>query len=60
MREKTLKYFKSLIDELKKVRWLSREDTLRLTLEIIIFSSIFVLIYGLVDSILVKIILSLK
>lgn len=60
MIEKALKYFKSLIDELKKVRWLSREDTLRLTLEILIFSSIFVLIYGLVDSILVKLILSLK
>lgn len=53
-------YLKESFLELKKVKWLSRADTLNLTVEVIIFALIFAAIYGLFDAILVKILLMLK
>jgi len=60
MIEKIIKYIKESIEELKKVKWLTKKETLDLTIEIILFSSLFVLIYGIFDSILVRLILFLK
>jgi|YNPMSStandDraft_1061717.scaffolds.fasta_scaffold04845_3 preprotein translocase SecE subunit len=47
-------YLKDSFLELKKVRWLSREQTTELTIEVIIFSLIFVVIYGIFDAIFIK------
>lgn len=58
--EKLIDYLKKSYNELKKVNWLSREETLNLTLEVIGFSVLFVIIYGLVDSLLVRFLLLLK
>ncbi|GIW67496.1 MAG: hypothetical protein KatS3mg096_364 [Candidatus Parcubacteria bacterium] len=53
-------YLKESFLELKKVKWLTREETFNLTLEVIIFSLIFVVIYGVFDSVLVRILFLLK
>jgi preprotein translocase SecE subunit len=47
-------YLKYSFLELKKVRWLSREQTTELTIEVIIFSLIFVVMYGIFDAIFIK------
>ena len=60
MLEKVQNYLKESFLELKKVKWLTREETVNLTLEVIIFSLIFVVIYGIFDAILVRILLLLK
>jgi preprotein translocase SecE subunit len=55
MVEKIKNYLKESFLELKKVKWLTKEDTINLTLEVIIFSLIFVVIYGIFDSLVVSI-----
>ncbi len=53
-------YLKKSFNELKKVNWLTSRETFNLTLEVIVFSLVFVIIYGIIDSLLVRIILLLK
>lgn len=53
-------YLKKSFIELKKVTWLSKKETLRFTFEVIIFSIIFVIIYGIFDSLLVRLLLLVK
>jgi len=60
MVEKIKNYLKESFLELKKVKWLTREETINLTLEVIIFSLIFVLIYGIFDALVVRILFLLK
>ncbi|BCX15255.1 MAG: hypothetical protein KatS3mg097_147 [Candidatus Parcubacteria bacterium] len=48
-----LNFIKKSFNELKKVNWLSSYETLRLTGEVIVFSLIFAIIYGIVDALLV-------
>jgi preprotein translocase SecE subunit len=60
MVEKIKNYLKESFLELKKVKWLTKEDTINLTLEVIIFSLIFVVIYGIFDSLMVSILFLLK
>jgi preprotein translocase SecE subunit len=60
MVEKIKNYLKESFLELKKVKWLTREETINLTLEVIIFSLIFVVIYGIFDSLVVSILFLLK
>jgi len=58
--EKIKNYLKESFLELKKVKWLTRQETIDLTLQVIIFSFIFLIIYGIFDAILVRILLMLK
>jgi len=58
--EKLKNYLKESFLELKKIKWLTRKETIDMTLEVIIFSLIFVIIYGIFDAILVRILLMLK
>jgi preprotein translocase SecE subunit len=60
MVEKIKNYLKESFLELKKVNWLTREETINLTLEVIIFSLIFVVIYGIFDALVVRILFLLK
>jgi preprotein translocase SecE subunit len=60
MFEKIKNYLKESFLELKKVKWLTKEDTINLTLEVIIFSLIFVVIYGIFDALMVSILFLLK
>jgi preprotein translocase SecE subunit len=60
MVEKIKNYLKESFLELKKVKWLTREETINLTLEVIIFSLIFVVIYGIFDALVVRILFLLK
>jgi preprotein translocase SecE subunit len=60
MVEKIKNYLKESFLELKKVKWLTREETINLTLEVIIFSLIFVVIYGIFDALMVRILFLLK
>jgi preprotein translocase SecE subunit len=60
MVEKIKNYLKESFLELKKVKWLTREETTNLTLEVIIFSLIFVVIYGIFDALMVRILFLLK
>jgi preprotein translocase SecE subunit len=53
-------YLKTSFSEFKKVKWLTKEETINLTIEILIFSFIFVLIYGIFDAIFVKLLFLLK
>jgi preprotein translocase SecE subunit len=58
--EKIKNYLKESFLELKKVKWLTRQETANLTLQVVLFSLIFILIYGIFDAILVRILLMLK
>jgi preprotein translocase SecE subunit len=60
MVEKIKNYLKESFLELKKVKWLTKEETINLTLEVIIFSLVFVVIYGIFDALMVKILFLLK
>jgi preprotein translocase SecE subunit len=60
MVERIKNYLKESFLELKKVKWLTREETINLTLEVIIFSLIFVVIYGIFDALVVRILFLLK
>jgi preprotein translocase SecE subunit len=60
MVEKIKNYLKESFLELKKVKWLTREETINLTLEVIIFSLIFVVIYGIFDALVLRILFLLK
>jgi len=60
MIEKVKNYLKESFTELKKVKWLTKGETINLTLEVIIFSLIFVVIYGIFDALMVKILFLLK
>lgn len=40
--------------EAKKVKWLTKAETKKLTIEVILFSLTFVLIYGFVDALLTR------
>jgi preprotein translocase SecE subunit len=54
MVEKIKNYLKDSFNELKKVNWLSKKETVDLTIEVIIFSLIFVIIYGIFEALFVK------
>jgi len=58
--EKIKNYLRESFLELRKVKWLTREETINLTLEVIIFSLIFIVIYGIFDAFLVRILFLLK
>jgi preprotein translocase SecE subunit len=60
MVEKIKNYLKESFLELKKVKWLTKEETINLTLEVVIFSLIFVIVYGIFDALLVRILFLLK
>ena len=60
MMEKIKNYLRESFLELRKVKWLTREETINLTLEVIIFSLIFIVIYGIFDAFLVRILFLLK
>ncbi|MCS7200967.1 MAG: preprotein translocase subunit SecE [Patescibacteria group bacterium] len=47
-------YLKDSLIELKKVKWLTRQETINLTLEVLIFSFIFLVIYGIFDYLFVS------
>lgn len=58
--EKFTNYLKKSFYELKNVKWLTRRETVNLTIEVVAFSLIFIIIYGLFDSFIVKLLLLLK
>lgn len=58
--DKIFDYINKSFLELKKVNWLSKEETFNLVLEVIIFSIVFVIIYGSFDSFLVRLLLFLR
>ena len=60
MVERIKNYLKESFWELKKVKWLTKEETINLTLEVILFSLIFIFIYGIFDALLVRILFLLK
>jgi preprotein translocase SecE subunit len=45
--------------EAKKVNWLTKSETKKLTIEVILFTFTFVLIYGFFDSVFARLILFL-
>jgi preprotein translocase SecE subunit len=47
--ENIVNYLKDSFLELKKVKWLTRQETINLTLEVLLFSFIFFIIYGIFD-----------
>lgn len=47
-------FTRDIIDELKKVTWPSRKDTIRLTLVVIIISLIIGVFIGIIDILLTK------
>lgn len=47
-------YLKDSLIELKKVKWLTRQETINLTLEVLIFAFIFLVIYGIFDYLFVS------
>jgi preprotein translocase SecE subunit len=60
MINKIKNYLKESFLALKNVKWLTMRETIDLTLEVIAFSLIFVIIYGIFDAFMVKILLLLK
>lgn len=54
MFDKIKKYLQDSWAETKKVQWLTKEDTKKLTIEVILFSLTFVVIYGLIDALLAR------
>ncbi len=53
-------YLKDSFNELKKVNWLSREETVNLTIEVLIFSLIFVILYGIFDAIIIQLLFKIS
>lgn len=47
--ERISNYLKESFVELKKVKWLTRQETINLTLEVLFFSFVFFIIYGIFD-----------
>jgi preprotein translocase SecE subunit len=60
MIEKIINYIKESINEIKKVSWLTPNETKKITIEVILFSLLLAIIYGLTDTILSRLILTLK
>ena len=58
--ERIIDYLKKSFTEIKKVNWLSKDETLRLTGEVIVFSLLFVIIYGIFDSLFIRFLLFFK
>jgi preprotein translocase SecE subunit len=56
---KLKKYIQESIAEAKKVNWLTKSETKKLTIEVILFTFTFVLIYGFFDSVFARLILFL-
>jgi preprotein translocase SecE subunit len=56
MFNKIINYLKESLVELKKISWLSWQETLNLTINIILFTITFVIIYWLFDLLLLRII----
>jgi preprotein translocase SecE subunit len=52
-----LTYLRESTIEFKKVNWLSWHEVYRLTIEVLLFSAFFGVIYGLLDFIFIKLIL---
>lgn len=50
-------YLQDSWQETRKVNWLTKDETIKLTVEVILFSLTFALIYGVVDSLLAHLIL---
>jgi preprotein translocase SecE subunit len=46
-------YLKDSFNELKKVNWLSGKESANLTIEVLFFSLIFVILYGIFDALVV-------
>lgn len=57
---KVIKYIQESINEIKKVSWLSPREIKRITLEVILFSLLLAIIYGVLDTVLSRLILILK
>lgn len=47
--ERISNYLKESFVELKKVKWLTRQETINLTFEVLFFSFVFFVIYGIFD-----------
>jgi len=60
MKDKIINYLKESTGELKKVNWISLKDTQKLTLNVILFSLLFVFIYGILDFIFSRFIFFLR
>jgi preprotein translocase SecE subunit len=60
MIEKIINYVKDSINEIKKVSWLTPKETKRITIEVILFSLLLAIIYGLTDTFFSRLILILK
>ncbi|MCS7184053.1 MAG: preprotein translocase subunit SecE [Patescibacteria group bacterium] len=56
MSNKIIIYLKESFGELKKVNWLTWKETLILTINILLFSALFLIIYWVFDFFLLKII----
>ncbi len=53
-------YIIESVNELKKVNWISLKETQRLTINVILFSILFAIIYGILDFIFSRIILFIR
>jgi preprotein translocase SecE subunit len=60
MIEKIINYVKDSINEIKKVSWLTPKETKKITIEVILFSLLLAIIYGLTDTFFSRLILILK
>jgi len=60
MKDKIVTYLKESFNEFKKIRWLTPQETLKLTINIIIFTIIFSAFYGILDFIFSRAVLFLR
>ena len=60
MTARIVEYVKQSINELRKVNWLTARETQKIVIEVLLFSFLLAVIYGLIDNILARLILSLK
>jgi len=51
---KIKRYLQESWAEMKNVKWLTKEETRKLTIEVILFSLTFVLVYGFIDTLLTR------
>ncbi|MER3406826.1 MAG: preprotein translocase subunit SecE [Patescibacteria group bacterium] len=58
--DKIKTYLKETISEVKKINWLSKKETIDLTLNVILFSLFFLIFFAVVDSLLIYLIIKIK
>lgn len=58
--DKIKTYLKETISEVKKINWLSKKETIDLTLNVILFSLFFLIFFAVVDSFLIYLIIKIK